>query len=417
MMDPPIAPYSTIGTPAPNAVNKTWLTAEDQASFGKHWDGAFFSNAASDAIFEAVVAKTGNGNTNVLNLNKNEVRAQLLVFVVANPWMISHKENNKIPVTMIPYDFVLDKENLKTEEIEARFAHVKGTEVFNKGDQPASANLVDDFRTRLRKLRHFLVDLSFSRLTLYFDANAWTVNKGQFPDLKKLDDYLRAYLMNGHCNKMRGMVKALTHDIWSKQCAMRIEKEIMDQLGLKYSDKLVSGAVVKRASGNICSLVQRTKQTRFCSRFREIGKKHCEVIYTRNPVKRTKAGTEFWPQNVIKVLKVTTASHGFAGYLGILSGHPMLLDTTVIGPPGEEDESSEQSLWRLLTKAAARDGSVTVSSLLERLAETGKKQHPREISVGPGVSVVSKSSMSSLSCRSYGSPESLANQVSTVCFN
>ena len=63
--------------------------------------------------------------------------------------------------------------------------------------------------------------------------------------------------------------------------------------------------------------------------YRDNGKKYWKEIPYSRKLSRPQEG-------VVKVVKVTIASHGFDGYLGLCVGHTALLDTTVIAPKVDE---------------------------------------------------------------------------------
>jgi hypothetical protein len=303
----------------------------------------------------------------------------------------------------------LDKENLTDQELQERFLFANGGELFNKmpgapRELPQGVAPMEDFRNRIGCYRKFAIDLSVPRLMATFEINAPKANRGMFPGLVTLDHYLRAYrLEGGHQsqsqNKMRGMVKTLTNDIWGSEALDSIETEVMSITRVKYIDQLVkTNAVIKtrRRTGSIRVLVQRCKQTYICNRFRYVGREHKEVIYSKNPNKKMSDGSLKIPKDVLRVIKVTVFSHGYDGYMGLTNGHWSLIDTTTTIVAKELEK---EMLERLLVEAQkgptqtteAQKGPAPTMEALLLFWNTHKSTRPIEVSVG------STKSLSSLS--------------------
>jgi hypothetical protein len=111
-------------------------------------------------------------------------------------------------------------------------------------------------------------------------------------------------------------------------------------------------------------------------------KAHNEVIYERN-LKRPHAG-------VVEVVKVTVATHGFDGFLGICAGHPSQIQhAQPMPPPGQDGDprSIADTLLTYLQKRANENCSMTAGNIL---ADWTRMQQPAsEVSVATPSSSVS----------------------------
>ena len=181
---------------------------------------------------------------------------------------------------MIPWDFFLDKVNLKPDELQAHFNRaifVKDPEI-NKNQPPFPNNgksLLQDFQDRLSDLRKLIIDLATPRLEETFRLRAAASLKAaglyqDFGHCVSLEDFLREYRTGKYDNKMRALVNLLCNQIWGTECFGSIETMIMNKLKLKYVNALVSGDPVKtrRKGGSIKKMIGRMKQTKYIDRFR-----------------------------------------------------------------------------------------------------------------------------------------------------
>ena len=201
-------------------------------------------------------------------------------------------------------------------------------------------------------------------------------HKHAFADCISLDDFLRLYRTAPYGNDIRALVFFLCNDLWGKGCFVIIEKNIMDKLKLRYKNELVSGAVPKtrRKSGSIKVMLVRMKQTYFIERFRHIGfEVHHEVIYKRHMMIHRSEG-------VVHVVKVTRASHGYDGFLGLCVGHPCLLDKTVMSPAKHQKTDAQMSdIMQFLVEKARSNSTMTASDILAVWTRTSAK--PVEVTV------------------------------------
>lgn len=87
---------------------------------------------------------------------------------------------------------------------------------------------------------------------------------------KTLEDYLLLYRTYKYDNTMRQLVYLLCNEMWGQECMGTLEAVVMEMVGLKYSNTLVSGAKVKtrRSHGSIKIMFNRLRQTMFVDRFR-----------------------------------------------------------------------------------------------------------------------------------------------------
>ena len=144
----------------------------------------------------------------------------------------------------------------------------------------------------------------------------------------------------------------------------QIEKHVMKKLKLTYKNALVSGEVVKtrRLYGSIRKMFVRMKQTLFVDVFCRTGLDRCpEVVYKRY-LKKPMDG-------VATVVKVTEASHGYGGFLGLGMSHPSLLNTQTLPLPepnsvSEVSEKTELSLLEYMKKEAESGSGKTPSEIL-----------------------------------------------------
>ena len=204
----------------------------------------------------------------------------------------------KISWTYLPYDFVLDKNKLSAPELETRLEH-HGREIFYKDvptvpdsqDPTETASTGDDsgtpveeisplqdFASRCRNLRNALHDLVLVRLMATFAVRSAVV-KHPFGNLETLDDFLLEYHTGVYNNDKRKMVFALCYDMWGKECFGTLEKLVMDNLKLKYSNKLVGNTEPKtrRSHGSIKGMITRMRQTYVNDRFRLVFLKLCKL--------------------------------------------------------------------------------------------------------------------------------------------
>lgn len=272
---------------------------------------------------------------------------------------------------------MLDKKNYTPKELQERFGKVNGNDLFNKDATPDPASNaaaaapvpetdaaapvpevdtvlpLHEFANKLEALRSFLQDLALPRMKETFELRA-AAHKHGFPDCKTLDHFLHTYRTAPYGNDIRGLVFFLTQDLWGKACFLVIEKQVMDKVKLRYKNQLVDGTTPKtrRKSGTVKIMLVRMKQTYFIERFRHIGLEiHHEVVYKRH-MKIHKC------QGVVDIFKVTKASHGYDGFLGICVGHFSLLEKSVITPAGQSD------IFQFLEEQAKNGSTMTASDIL-----------------------------------------------------
>lgn len=292
---------------------------------------------------------------------------KLLTVKLTNLFLLQFQ---KIALTEIPWDFVLDKANPSEVELQQRFAYAGGSAIFSKdvndgNDVPLfppveGVSPMEDFRRRLNDFRNCIIDLAMPRLKEMFRKRAATVNL-DFKDCTTLEDFVSAYRLRPYDAKMRRMVNLLCNEMWGKECLGTIEKQIMAKLRLVYKNVLVNGEKIKsrRMHGSIRKLLVRLKQTLFIDIFRTSGlDRHNEVIYKRfldKPMKGVK-----------KVVKVTETSHGYDGYLGLGEGHPALKLAHENPTPKEEesDKTQTSSLMAFLKKEAEKGSAMTAGEIL-----------------------------------------------------
>jgi hypothetical protein len=178
------------------------------------------------------------------------------------------------------------------------------------------------------------------------------------------DDFLNIYRTQPYNNKRRSDVHVVCNEMWgSGNCFVEIEQVVMRKMKIKYTDTLVSGAkcLTKRKHGSIKSMYVRMKQTYFIDALRLAGLKcYKEVVYKRhlkNPM-----------EGIIDVVKVTKASHGYDGWLGLAVGHPQLLDKQVITPTRHEG-----NLMVYLHEKLKSGTSMTTAQLLEEWEKEKKE--------------------------------------------
>ena len=287
----------------------------------------------------------------------------------------------KVAYTEIHWDFILDKSNLSDLELQTRFAVAGGRQIFSKDvpsveeangmelvappvpGLPVGLSMLQDFKHRLNDFRQCLMDLAVPRMKEAFRLRAATVNHN-FTDCSSLEDFVMAYRNRPYDNKMRRMVNLLCHEMWGKECMGQIEKHVMKKLKLTYKNALVSGEVVKtrRLYGSIRKMFVRMKQTLFVDVFRHTGlDRYQEVVYKRY-LKKPMDG-------VATVVKVTEASHGYDGFLGLGMSHPSLLNTQTLPLPepnsvSEVSENTELSLLEYMKKEAESGSGKTPSEIL-----------------------------------------------------
>ena len=139
---------------------------------------------------------------------------------------------------------------------------------------------------------------------------------------------------------------ALNTKIWGTECFGELEKILMKRVGIKCVDIVIdrfeskskdaeAGAKRKRLppgppkqrrrSGNVRIIVVRCCNTFIKSKFRDVGRRHYkEIILERKP----KAGVKY--EGIYDFKKVTVASHGFNGWLGICMGHSTIKPGSVM---------------------------------------------------------------------------------------
>jgi hypothetical protein len=158
----------------------------------------------------------------------------------------------------------------------------------------------------------------------------------------------------------------------------------------------VSGAkcLTKRKHGSVKSMYVRMKQTYLIDALRLAGLKcYKEVIYKRhlkNPM-----------EGIIDVVKVTKASHGYDGWLGLAVGHPQLLDKQVITPTRHEG-----NLMVYLHEKLKSGTSMTTAQLLEEWEKEKKEDMVVSVSDESSTSspLTESSGLTSVSCVHFLQP-------------
>jgi hypothetical protein len=289
-------------------------------------------------------------------------------------------QNCQIAETAIPRDFIKDKNNLSSVEVDERFG-VAGRGLFNKekptpqdiaNKEPAALPPVPegitpkaDFATRLRELRLYVMDLGLPRIKeIWLTRFKECLGAGHdYGMVMEFEDFLNIYRTQVYNSKRRADVNIVCNEMWGTgQCFVEIERLVMDKMQLKYTDKLVSGSKCKtnRKHGSIKSMYVRMKQTYFVDAVRLAGlRNYKEVVYKRY-LKKPMEG-------VVAVVKVTKASHGYDGWLGLGVGHPQLLDKKVITPT-----KPEGSLMAYLQDQMKSGTEMTTAQLLEAFAKENK---------------------------------------------
>jgi len=290
-------------------------------------------------------------------------------------------QNCQIAETAIPRDFIKDKNRLSSVEVDERFG-VAGRGVFNKekptvqdvaNNEPAAVPPVPvgttpkaDFAVRLGELRLFLIDMGLPRIKETWRTRFQSCfgNDADYFTVFTFDDFLNIYRSSVYNNKRRSDVHIVCNEMWGTgQCFVEIEQVVMRKMKLKYMDTLVSGGKckTKRKHGSIKSMYVRMKQTYFIDALRLAGLRcYKEVVYKRylqNPM-----------EGIIDVVKVTKASHGYDGWLGLAVGHPQLLDKRVITAM-----KTEGNLMDYLHEKLKSGTSMTTAQLLEEWQKEKKE--------------------------------------------
>ena len=332
----------------------------------------------------------------------------------------------KIALTEIPWDFVLDKANPSEIELQKRFAFAGGSAIFSKdlNDDghhnvpipacPDGVSPMEDFRRRLNDLQLCIIDLAMPRLKEMFRKRAALVNR-DFKDCVALEDFITAYRTKPYDNKMRRMVNLLCNEMWGKECLGAIEKHIMSKLRLVYKNIRVDGKPVKsrRLHGSIRKMLVRLKQTLFIDIFRTSGlDKHNEVIYKRHLTTPMKG--------VVAVVEVTEASHGYDGYLGLGAGHPELDEAKFPTPKVELPDKTQSTLLAFLKNEAEMGSEMTASEILAVWTKEAPPAQAVSVSTGTGTSLSSVSNTEvSVSCTfpviGISIPLNISNTVFTFC--
>lgn len=289
-------------------------------------------------------------------------------------------QNYQIAETAIPRDFIKDKNKLSSVEVDERFG-VAGRGLFNKekpspqdiaNNEPAALPPVPegrtpkaDFALRLKELRLFLMDLGLPRIKEIWLSRFRTCLGANYKKVVDLEDFLTIYRTEVYDNKRRADVNIVCNEMWGTgQCFVEIEQAVMERMKLKYTDKLVCGAKCKtrRKHGSIKSMYVRMKQTYFIDAVRLAGlRNYQEVVYKRYLKKPT--------EGVVVVVKVTRASHGYDGWLGLGVGHPQLLDKKVITPT-----KPAGNLMAYLQEQMKSGTDMTTAQLLEAWEKENKKE-------------------------------------------
>ena len=192
---------------------------------------------------------------------------------------------------------------------------------------------------------------------------------------------------------MRKIVNTVCHKMWGKQMFIAIEKAIMSKLNLEYTDILVDNSKCKtrRKHGSIMSMLQRMKQTYIIDGIRLIGKDDkLEVIYERE-LKRPTEG-------IAKVIRVSTLTHGYDGYMGLAHGHPDLIKMQKVASNQLKVPMPDKLLVFLKGKLI----SGTEQTTAELLEEWQKSDKGMVVSVHDGDSTSSPLTQSSVSVSVFG---------------
>jgi hypothetical protein len=296
----------------------------------------------------------------------------------------------QIAETVIPRDFIIDKSKLKKNELTERFGWA-GRQVFNQGvptkdgegksqnaampPLPDGLDALIDFEDRMRELRLFILDLAMPRMKAIFLSRFHDcVKGGDYKDVKKFEDFMDIYRSGVYDNKRRGDLATICFEMWGRgQCFIEVEKLLMARLKLKYTDVLSNGNICKtrRKHGSIKSMLVRMKQTVFIDPIRIAGRDHYqEVVYMRHLTKPM--------EGVVDVVKVTVASHGYNGWLGLCVGHLQLLEKKVM--PSPEFEVPGNGLLQYLQDMVKSGSTKTTAELLEDW-QVKRKQKEMVVSV------------------------------------
>ena len=98
-------------------------------------------------------------------------------------------------------------------------------------------------------------------------------------------------------------------------------------------------------------------------------------MYVRNPSKRMKCGRIKLPKDIVMIVKVTLAVHGYDGWMGLLIGHYLLGPTRAMtfAKPVVEDEEAE--LEKLLLEASGGDTATAATALQKWRNKRSKGRH------------------------------------------
>lgn len=200
-------------------------------------------------------------------------------------------------MTFIPWDFIIDKNNLSDTELDLRYGYGSST-FFNKENANAApapvapapvaaseaapaitaaeiavAKLrpIEEFKVRYQNLRNFIADLAVARLKEVFRVRAKEVCGQKRPHCESLEDYLLEYRTASYGNDLRKMVDDLCNQMWGKECFGQLEIQVMNKLKLKYVNCLVNPenkVKNRRCYGTIKQMINRLRQTLIIERFR-----------------------------------------------------------------------------------------------------------------------------------------------------
>lgn len=190
----------------------------------------------------------------------------------------------KLVKTQLPWDFLLDKQNLTNTELQLRL-NCGGLKLFCKdlefaekasNDQldVSSVDLLQEVQTRHKALRTLILDMARPRLSHKFVFRAKAFFKNEHQDFKTPEDYFHMIRTGEYNNDMRRKIDILSNKMWTKECIEAVEEEIMEKCMLEYVNKLVTGGKIKntRKHGSIRSMINRLKQTHFVDKIRYVNK-------------------------------------------------------------------------------------------------------------------------------------------------
>jgi hypothetical protein len=197
----------------------------------------------------------------------------------------------QIAWTQIPYNFILDKEELTRAEWEIRYRYEGANAVFDKsvsnpeeGRAPPTAagkenyhsSPLEEWKERYKYLRKMILDYGRQRIMETFMRffRAATANNPQFRDCKTFEDVLEAY---GRENtpETRHAVHLAYEKAISKLQMLAIEKDVMNKIRVTYVRVVIderSGEAKKtktrREGGSVVKMLQRLKQQMIMDKLR-----------------------------------------------------------------------------------------------------------------------------------------------------